>query len=145
MEYKKFSDSFYLRCDRDDDIIDCVLSLCKKEKILSATFSGIGCCLDVSLSVINPQTLKFEPYRKTGVLEMTSINGSISSDDSDNIFIHAHAMFSYKDHNNDYHSIGGHLLKATIAYTGEIVLNPVKDGVIRRQIDPKTGITVWKL
>ncbi len=145
MDYKKFKDAYYLRCDRDEDILECVLKLCRTEKILSATFSGIGCCMDVSLSVIDPDTLEFEPYRKTGVLEMTSINGNISADDSDEIYIHTHAMFSYRDQNNSYHSIGGHLIQAVVAYTAQIVLRPVEGGVIRRMRDPKTGLTVWKL
>ena len=145
MDYKKNSDLYYLRCDRNDEILGCVLNLCKKESILSATFSGIGCCSSVSLSVINPQTLCFEPHDKTGILEMTSINGSISSDDDDNLFIHAHGMFSYKDQEGLYKTIGGHLLQAVVAYTTEIVLIPVQGGIIRRQKDPQTGITVWKL
>ena len=146
MEYIRDSigTSFYLRCDKGEDILECILKVCKSEKILSASFSGIGCCSDVTLSVIDPTTNQFEPYQKTGILEMTSINGNISADDSDEIFIHAHAMFSYKDENNEFRALGGHLLKAMVAYTGQIIIHPVIEATIRRQLDPKTGITVWK-
>ena len=79
------------------------------------------------------------------MLEMISLNGNISSDDNDNIEHHTHAMFSYLDENKTPQFLGGHLLKAVVLYTAEIVINPIKSGVIRRKQDEKTGITVWNL
>ena len=49
------------------------------------------------------------------------------------------------DEQNNNACIGGHLIKAVISYTGEIVINPVQEGVIVRMKDDLTGISVWKL
>ena len=138
MDYKKHGDSIYARIDRGDEVISCILEICKKEHILSATYSGIGGCGDVTVATLVPED-------KTGLLEMISLNGDISADDNDEIYSHAHAMFSYLGEDGELKFLGGHLTKAVISYTGEIVINPVKDGVIRRQYDNITGITVWKL
>lgn len=145
MDYKQHGDTLYLRLDRGDEVISCILDICKKEHILSATYSGIGGCGDVTVSTLIPEDNSFMPHNKTGLLEMISLNGNISADDNDEIYSHAHAMFSYLGDDGELKFLGGHLTKAVISYTGEIVINPVKNGIIRRQYDDVTGITVWKL
>ena len=146
MDYKKFGDSIYARFDRGDEIISGILDICKNEKVLSASYSGIGGCGDVTVGTLVPKTNEFLEHNKKGVmLEMISLNGNISSDDNDNIEHHTHAMFSYLDENKTPQFLGGHLLKAVVLYTAEIVINPIKSGVIRRKQDEKTGITVWNL
>lgn len=145
MEYKKFGDTFYARFDKGDEVLSGILDICKKEKILSATFSGIGGFDDVTVSTYVPEKSEFVPHNKTGLLEMISMNGSVSSNDNGEIFEHTHAMFSYLDENGEVKFLGGHLSKAIILYTAEVVINPVKNGVIRRKKDEATGITVWDL
>ncbi|MBR6841456.1 MAG: hypothetical protein IKM77_04050 [Prevotella sp.] len=44
MEYRKIGDNYYIRMDRGDEIIGNLLSICEKESIPSAVFSGIGGC-----------------------------------------------------------------------------------------------------
>ena len=44
MEYKKIGATYYVRMDRDDEIISNILDICRKESIPSAIFSGIGYC-----------------------------------------------------------------------------------------------------
>lgn len=40
MEYRKIGDNYYIRMDRDDEIISNLVSICEKESIPSAVFSG---------------------------------------------------------------------------------------------------------
>ena len=112
---------------------------------MSATYSGIACCSEVVVSSYIPEKGSFQEHVKTGVLDMVSLTGNISANENDEIFQHAHAMFSFLKDDGEMSVTGGHLLKAVILYTGEIVINPVIGGVIRRMQDPITGITVWKL
>ena len=49
MDYRKFGECYYIRMDRDDEIISTILEICKKENIRSATFSGIGGCKDAEI------------------------------------------------------------------------------------------------
>ena len=42
MEYKKIGQTYYIRMDRDDEIISGILNICDKESIPSAVFTGIG-------------------------------------------------------------------------------------------------------
>ena len=145
MDYKKFGDSVYARFDKGDEVLSGIMNICRKENILSATFSGIGGCGDVTVSTLIPETNEFFPHHKEGcLLEMISINGNISADDNDEIFEHTHAIFSYLE-NGEVKFLGGHLTRAVVSYTAEIEIKPVQSGVIRRKQDEITGITVWNL
>lgn len=145
MDYKKSGNAIYARFDRGDEIFSGILDICKKENILSATYSGIGGCGDVTVCTLIQETNEFLPHHKEGcLLEMISINGNISADDNDEIYEHAHAMFSYLE-NGEVKFLGGHLARAVVLYTAEIEIRPVQNGVIRRKHDENTGITVWNL
>ena len=144
MDYRKIGGTIYARFDKGDEVLEGILNICKKENILSATFSGIGGCGDVTVSTYIPEKNDFIPHNKTGLLEMISINGNISANDNNEIFEHTHAMFSYLE-NNEVKFLGGHLTKAVVSYTAEIEIRPVQEGVIRRKQDELTGITVWDL
>ena len=44
MVYRKLGETYYVRLDRGDEIIGSLMEICEKEKIMSATYSGIGGC-----------------------------------------------------------------------------------------------------
>lgn len=56
MDYKKIGKTFYIRMDRDDEVIANILEVCTKENIPSAVFSGIGGCKSAELQVFVPET-----------------------------------------------------------------------------------------
>ena len=76
MDYRKIGDFYYLRMDRDDEIISKILEICKKEKISSAIFSGIGGCKEAEIQTYIPEEGKFEMEKISGMLELASMNGN---------------------------------------------------------------------
>ena len=102
MEYRKIGDNYYIRMDRGDEIISNLLSICEKESIPSAVFSGIGGCQSAELQVFIPERLRvgersswtsqaaepsagmtgsFETEQLEGMLELVSLNGNVVRDD----------------------------------------------------------------
>jgi hypothetical protein len=144
MEYKFFEKIGYVRLDRGEEIVNGLLELCKKDGIKSAIFSGIGGCSEAEIQTFIPETGSFETKKLTGMLELVSLNGNITTDDDGNLYHHTHAVFSYKD-NGKHCVIGGHLKSVTVLYTAEIELRPVIGGIIKRKHDPETGTGFWKL
>lgn len=144
MDYKFFDKVGYVRMDKGNEIISGLLNICSKDGIKSATFSGIGGCSEAEIQTFIPETGSFETQTLTGMLELVSLSGNITTDDAGNLYHHTHAVFSYK--NNGVHCIiGGHLKSVTVLYTAEIELRPVIGGVIKRMHDPETGTGFWKL
>ncbi len=143
MEYKKYNDTYYVRMDKGDEIISNLLKICRDEKISSCTFSGIGGCGKAEIQTYIPESGTFETHVLEGMLELVSLNGNIVSDESDNLFHHTHAVFSYKM--EGHHGMSaGHMKAITVLYTAEITLHPVIGGCIKRQYDPETGTGFWK-
>ena len=144
MEYKFFDKVAYIRMDRGDEIISSLLEICSKEGIESATFSGIGGCSKAEIQTFIPEKSSFETQLLSGMLELVSLTGNITTDDVKNRCHHTHAVFSYKE-NEEHRIVGGHLKSVTVLYTAEIELRPVIGGVIKRKKDPETGTGFWKL
>ena len=88
MEYRKIGDNYYIRMDRGDEIIGNLLSICEKESIPSAVFSGIGGCQSAELQVFIPETGSFETEQLEGMLELVSLNGNVVRDDDGKLFHH---------------------------------------------------------
>ena len=107
----------------------------KKENVLSATYSGIWCCYDIVVSSYITEKDEFMDHKKSGVLELSSLNENISADENDNIFHHTHAMFTFHDADYSLLTTGGHLLSATVLYTAEFEIKPVQNCIIRRKQD----------
>ena len=142
MDYRKYGDTVYIRMDRGDEIIGCILDICKKERIQSAVFSGIGGCSEAQIQTFLPETRTFETQTIRGMLELVSLNGNIIFDEHQQLCHHTHAVFSYKD--GERHCMAaGHIKSITVLYTAEIELQPVVGGTIQRQFDPETGTGFW--
>ena len=142
MDYRLFGDTIYIRVDRGDEIIGCILDVCEKEKISSAVFSGIGGCSEAEIQTFLPETNTFETRTLTGMLELVSLNGNVIRDEQGALFHHTHAVFSFKD--GEKHGMAaGHMKAITVSYTAEIELRPVRGGKISRQYDPETGTGFW--
>ncbi|MDO4803939.1 MAG: DUF296 domain-containing protein [Lachnospiraceae bacterium] len=142
MEYRRYNDTYYIRMDKGDEIIEKIFGVCREEHIGSAVYSGIGGCSRAEIQTFIPDKGTFETNELCGMLELVSLNGSIISDEEDQLFHHTHAVFSYVE--DGVHGMaGGHIRSITVLYTAEIELRPVIGGTIGRKLDPETGTGFW--
>ena len=142
MEHRKYGDTVYIRMDKGDEIVGGIREVCKSENILSATFSGIGGCSEAQIQTFSPESGTFETRTIRGMLELVSLQGSVIADENDELWLHTHAAFSYKD-GKQHGMAAGHIQSITVLYTAEIELRPVAGGTIRRKADPVTGTGFW--
>nr|WP_308612165.1 DNA-binding protein [uncultured Dialister sp.] len=142
MEYRKYGDTFYIRMDRGDEIIEKILMVCKEEGIHSCTFNGIGGCGKAEIQTFIPETGTFEMRRLEGMLELVSLNGNVITDENGDYYHHTHAVFAYKV-GEDHRVAAGHMKSIMVSYTAEIELRPVVDGEIKRKYDSETGTGFW--
>ena len=143
MDYRKFGQTYYIRLDRDDEILSSILEICKKEKILSAIYSGIGGCSEAEVQTFIPEKGAFETECIKGTLELVTLNGNVITDENNQYYQHAHALFSFKE-GEEHRIVAGHMKSITVLYTAEIELRPVIGGIIKREYCPETGTGFWK-
>lgn len=141
MDYRRMNDVLYIRIDKGEEIVSNILEICLKEHIRSAIFTGIGGCASAELQTFIPEKGEFETEKTEGMLELINITGNIVSENGQLVH-HTHAMFSYKEE-GEHKIAAGHLKSATVRYTAEIELRPVRGGVINRKHDPETGTGFW--
>ena len=141
MEYRNYSGKYYVRLDKDDEVIASLISLCEKENIKVAQIQGIGGCEKAVVGVFDMDKKDYNRETVCGMLEMISLDGNVTEYEG-KPYVHAHATFAYHDESGQARVLTGHLLEAVIGLTGEIVLTPA-DGHITRRFVEDLGIRVW--
>ena len=143
MEYRKYGDAIYIRGDKGDEIISCILDVCRREGIGYATFSGIGGCDRAEIQTFLPEKGEFETQALSGMLELVCLNGNVVSGEAGERKHHTHALFAFQQ-NGAHGTAGGHVKSIRVLYTAEIELRPVIGGVISQTKNPETGTGFWK-
>ena len=138
MEYGKYGNTYVVRMDKGDELVESLLSLAKKENIKFAAVSGIGATNDVDFGCFNTELKQYKGINMKGDFEITSLVGNINTMNGEN-YIHLHINIA--DENGGIH--GGHLKRANISVTGEIVIT-CTDAVVDRRFDPEVGTNLLK-
>ncbi len=133
MEYGKYGNTYVVRMDKGDELVESLLNFAKKEKIKFAAVSGIGATNDVDFGCFNTELKQYKGINMKGDFEITSVVGNINTMNGES-YIHLHINLA--DENGCVH--GGHLKRANISVTGEIVIT-CTDAVVDRRFDPEVG------
>ena len=136
MEYAKFGDTYVIRLDPGEEIVQSMISFALKEKITLAHLRGLGAVNNVTLKSFRPDTKQYSAHMYHTDLEIVSLNGNLTTL---NGRPYAHIHMSVGD--TVGHVYGGHLNKAVVSSTCEIFLNAV-DGVVERKPNPELGLNI---
>ena len=136
MEYKRFGSTVVLRLDKGEEITEQIVSLARKENIRLASVTGIGASGELTVGVFDTAKGEYCRYSYTGIYEITSLSGSISTMHGD---VYAHLHITCAGENG---VVGGHLLRCVVGLTAEIFLHVV-DGTVDRKRDDALGINLW--
>lgn len=144
MDYQESGSELYLRIAKGEPILATIQQVCQRVGILGGHFQGIGACDQATLATYLAAEKQFTEHQLTGMLELVSLSGNISQDTANHPYLHAHAIFSYRDDDGETVTTGGHLKEARVGYTAEIVITRAPFPILR-QTDPAVGIDVWRL
>lgn len=125
--------------EQGEDIVEAVTDIARDKNGKFGTVSGIGACSEVELNFYNLETKTYEKKLIQEPLELTSLLGNISHID-DQPFAHLHATFG----TNKYETYSGHLSKATVSATAEIVIT-MTNLDINRKFNDKIGLNLLNL
>ena len=133
MEYKRFSDTYIVRLDPGEDIVERLMQLARDEGIGLAGINGLGAVDDFTVGVFDREEKRFLPNRFQGAYEIVSLHGTVT----DGPYLHLHMSAG----DRDGHVRGGHLTQARVSVTAEIVVRVI-DGRVGRYYDPEQGLNV---
>jgi len=132
--------TFALILETGDEVLTSIRSFAQAEHLSSGSFKAIGALSDVALGWFNWETRKYETAVKFDEqVELLSLIGDIALKEN-NPQIHAHLVVGRRDGT----AYGGHLLRATVRPTCEIVMTESPQH-LERKIEPDSGIALIRL
>ncbi|MEM2174934.1 MAG: DUF296 domain-containing protein [Candidatus Micrarchaeia archaeon] len=137
METKKVSKNIYfLRLEKEEEIISSLKNFSKEKKIKSAFFYGIGAGKDFVICYYDLLKKEYKKRKIKKECEILSLIGNISYLKKE-FFIHTHTIISDKN----FKIFGGHLFSAKITATLEIFLFLIDKKLVRKSF-PEIGLNL---
>lgn len=139
MKSKNIKDTYFIRLDRGEKIIESLKKFCAENKIKCGYFLGIGALGEAELAHYIVENKKYTIKMSKQPLEIVNMAGNITTMNND-IYLHCHITLS----DEEMKAIAGHLKEGIIAATCEIVLVKL-DANINRNYDDLTGLNLLEL
>lgn len=139
MKYKRFGEDIAVRLEVGEEVVASLAEIAEREGVTFASVSGIGAADDIAVSVYDVKAKKYFDNEFREPMEITSLLGTVSEKDGAP-YIHIHATAGRRDGT----AVGGHLKRAVISATCELVLHTVY-GRVPRFYDERTGLNLMEL
>ena len=138
MIYRKFDETYILRVDKGEEILEAIRKLSEEEHIALASVSGIGAVNDITLGFFNTEKFCYESRRFEGDYEISSCVGTVTRMD-DKPYLHIHMTIGNPVRGTCF---GGHLNAAVVSLTGEFVIRKI-EGNVGRKYSPEIGLNLF--
>lgn len=137
MDYRRFDNTIIARIDKGEEILEQLEVIAQKENIKLASVSALGATNDITVGVFHTGEKKYYANHFTGDMEIVSLTGTVSTMDGK---YYAHLHMSAGDAQG--HVFGGHLNRAVISATCEMVIRIV-DGEVDRKFNEEVGLNTF--
>ena len=138
MEYKRFNNTIVLRIDKGEEILDKIREIAIKEKIKLANINALGATNDFTVGVYKIDEKKYYSNEFKGNFEIVSLTGTINTMNGE-FYTHIHMSAG----NDKGEVFGGHLNRAIVSATCEMIINVI-DGEVDRYFDEEIGLNLFK-
>jgi len=131
--------TFVLICDTGDEVMQTLQSAAVSEHLQGSQFTAIGAFSRATVAYFDWTTRQYRPIEINEQVEVLSLVGDIAME-NDKPKVHAHVVVG----KSDATAHGGHLTKAIVRPTLEIVLTELPEH-LRRRHDPASGLALIDL
>lgn len=138
MEYRRFQNTIVARIDKGEEILEKIKEIALKEDIKLANINALGATNDFTVGVFKVEEKKYYSNTFTGNFEIVSLTGTINTM-NDEFYTHIHMSAG----NDKGEVFGGHLNRAMVSATCEMVINII-DGRVDRYKDEEIGLNLFK-
>ena len=139
MQYGQFGDTYMLRIDYGEEILQSLKQMCEQEGIRLAQVSAIGAVDHAIVGVFDLLEKRYHQEETNEFMEIASLSGSVTEMNGQP-YIHLHVTLA--DQKHILH--GGHAIELRVGATCEMFVR-ILDGQVTREKNEELGINLWKL
>ena len=139
MDYRRFGDKIVARIDRGEEIHEQLEKIALREGVRLAEVSALGAVDDFTVGVYKVAEKQYYANSFQGPFEIVSLTGTISTKDG---AYYAHLHMSAGNEKGEV--FGGHLNRARVSATCEMVISVI-DGTVERRFDPEIGLNLFEM
>lgn len=139
MKYKRFENTIIARIDKGEEILEQIKKIALEENIKLASLNALGAINDFTVGVFKIDEKKYYSNNFIGNYEIVSLTGTINTM-NDEFYTHIHMSAG----NDKGEVFGGHLNRAIVSATCEMVINII-DGKVDRYFDEEVGLNLLKI
>ncbi len=143
MKYKLLNNdkqkTFAIILESGEEVMEKIMAFAKEQKLAASQFTAIGAFSETTVGFFDFSLKDYKKIPLKEQMEVLALNGDITLFDGE-YKIHAHVVLGKEDGT----AWGGHVMKAIVHPTLEIILNesPV---YLERQLDKTLGISLIKI
>ena len=134
MDYRRFGNTYLVRMDVGEEIIEQLKSLCRSENIRLAQVDAIGAVRQAIIGVYNLEEQAYHREDLEGLMEIAGLQGSVTRMNGE-VYPHLHVTLAGQD--NRVHA--GHAIGLIVGATCEMFVRTL-DGEVSRERDEEIGI-----
>jgi predicted DNA-binding protein with PD1-like motif len=131
--------TFALILDTGDEVVSSLERFAAEQGLVASRFTAIGAFRQVTLGYFDWDRKDYERTELGEQLEVLSLIGDVALQDG-KPKLHAHAVLGRRDAS----TCGGHLLKAVVRPTLEVLLTDSPE-YLRREHDPTSGLALIRI
>ena len=135
---KDLKNTLVVRVDTGEEILETIKDITLKENIKLANINVLGAVNEFTVGVFDVNEKKYYSNQFNGNFEIVSLTGTINTM-NDEFYTHIHMSAG----NDKGEVFGGHLNKAIVSATCEMIINII-DGKVDRYFDEGIGLNLFK-
>ena len=138
MDYRRFNNTIIARIDKGEEILESIKEIALKENIKLANINALGAINNFRVGAFKVNEKKYYSNEFEGNFEIVSLTGTVNTMNGE-FYTHIH-MSAGNEKGEVY---GGHLNKAVVSATCEMVINII-EGTVDRYFDKEIGLNLFK-
>lgn len=138
MDYRRFENKIIARIDKGEEILEKIKEIALKENIKLAAVNALGATNDFTVGVFKVDEKKYYSNNFSGNFEIVSLTGTINTMNGE-FYTHIHMSAG----NDKGEVFGGHLNRAIVSATCEMVIDII-NGNVDRKLDEDIGLNLFE-
>lgn len=131
--------TFAIVLDSGDEVTECLLRFAKEQRLSASQFTALGAFSEVVLGYFDWEKKDYLEIRIDEQVEVLNLTGDVALNEGEPK-LHPHVVVGKRDGT----AHGGHLLKARVRPTLEVILTESPAHLIRKT-DPESGLALINL